>query len=329
MRTAFIGAYGFGNLGDELCLIEALRAFPSTEAYALTVDPEWTMRCVPGLAGAFSSLPEMLALRPERVVFGGGGIGTSRTFADKLPWMALARAELGAELHVHNIGVGRLTGDTAWLNEKAHQLFDSLARFTVRDHKSVEMIGDAGIRRVPGLTFYPERELEPEFDLADALLPPQGASRLLGVSIINTPLMAACLAQEELRIAALLREFAGWTIVPVVSTVHVHAVEEDDATGFNNFVQRFLPRAKIAANLLLDRAFWRAELTPRRLRGLVSRCDALLTQRKHNAIHGIGSGVRTIGLHPRIDDSLRRTFVALAEVLPPGSRCVGLEGPAA
>ena len=34
MRTAFIGAYGYGNLGDELCLIEAMGEFPPTEAFA-------------------------------------------------------------------------------------------------------------------------------------------------------------------------------------------------------------------------------------------------------------------------------------------------------
>ena len=31
MRTAFIGAYGYGNLGDELCLIEAMQEFPPGE----------------------------------------------------------------------------------------------------------------------------------------------------------------------------------------------------------------------------------------------------------------------------------------------------------
>ena len=59
MRTAFIGAYGYGNLGDELCLIEAMQEFPPGEppsggAFAFTQNPAWTNRCVPGLAPAGS-----------------------------------------------------------------------------------------------------------------------------------------------------------------------------------------------------------------------------------------------------------------------------------
>ena len=85
----------------------------------------------------------------------------------------------------------------------------------------------------------------------------------------------------------------------------------------------------LAAPILLDRAHWQAELTPRRLKGLIARCDALVTHRKHNAVHAIGAGVRVIGLHPMVDESLRRTFIALMHRMPPGSRCMGLHGPPA
>jgi hypothetical protein len=81
--------------------------------------------------------------------------------------------------------------------------------------------------------------------------------------------------------------------------------------------------------VLLDPAHWRRAVTPRNLKGLIARCDALISQRKHNAVHAIGAGVRVIGLHPLEDDSLRRTFVALTHRLAPGSRCVGLDAPPA
>jgi hypothetical protein len=65
-------------------------------------------------------------------------------------------------------------------------------------------------------------------------------------------------------------------------------------------------------------------MTPRRLKGLIARCAVLVTQRKHNMIHAIGAGVRVIGLHPVEDNSLRRTFVTMANRLPVGSLCLGL-----
>ena len=116
-------------------------------------------------------------------------------------------------------------------------------------------------------------------------------------------------------------------MLPVISTVHQDTEEEDDAAGFAACAQHFLPHAEIVAPLLRDRDFWRAEMTPARLKGLIARCDTLLTHRKHNAIHAIGAGVRVIGLHPLEDNSLRRTFVTMAHRLPAGSRCVGLDLP--
>ena len=319
--TAFLGAYGFGNLGDELCLIEAMRAFPGGEAHALSVEAGLTMRCVPGLAGCFRSGEEMLALRPRRVVLGGGMVGTNRTLRNWMPWMARAEAA-GAEIHFHNLGVAWLLQDLDWLDETARGVIDRLASFTVRDPHGVERVADAGLGRLPRVSHFPEAWIEPEFDLADAILP--RGEPLLGLSIIPLPLMRECLVHDAARVRALLAEFGALSVVPVVSTVHLHSDAEDDLAGVTDFLRDFLPGARIAAPALLDRAHWRAELTPRRLKGLIARCETLVTQRKHNAIHAIGAGVRVIGLHPVEDNSLRRAFVAMINRLPAGSRCVGL-----
>ncbi len=115
--------------------------------------------------------------------------------------------------------------------------------------------------------------------------------------------------------------------MPIASTVHRELEREDDIAGIKAFLADFLPRAELATPVLLDPVHWRLQVTPPRLKGLIARCDALVSQRKHNAIHAIGAGVRVIGLHPLEDDSLRRSFVALSHRLPPGSRCVGLDAP--
>ncbi|WP_368415266.1 polysaccharide pyruvyl transferase family protein [Falsiroseomonas sp.] len=324
--TVHLGAFGYGNLGDELCLMEAMRAFPAAEAHAFSVAPDWTMRCVPALAGCFRDDAKMLAMKPARVVFGGGLFGTAAAFRAWMP--ALVRAEAaGAEIHLHNLGVAWLLGDLGWLDAAAQGVIARAASFTVRDYVSVERIAEAGIARMPRITHFPEADIEPDFSLADAVLP--RGPKLLGVSIIPQPLMQACLRQDAATVRALVAEFADHAIVPIVSTVHLATPDEDDAAGCADFLREFLPDNSIVAPILLDRAHWRAELTPQRLKGIIARCDTLLTHRKHNAVHGIGAGVRVIGLHPMVDESLRRTFIALTHRLAPGSRCVGLHAPPA
>lgn len=323
--TAYLGAYGYGNLGDELCLMEAMRAFPSEQSHALSVAPDWTLRCVPGLTGCFREGAEMLALRPGRVVFGGGMFGVPDAFRAWMPWLARAEAE-GAEIHLHNLGIAWHPAKVEWLDSTARGVIARLGSFTVRDYASVERVARIGFGRMPRITFFPETDIPAEPDLAASLLPRDGR-RLLGLSIIPTQEMRDCLAQDAARVRALLAGFADHAVVPIISTVHVDSAAEDDMVGVGDFLRDFLPDAEIAAPLLLDRAHWQAALTPARLKGLVARLDTLITQRKHNAIHAIGSGVRVIGLHPMVDNSLRRTFVTLAHRLPPGSRCVGLDSP--
>jgi hypothetical protein len=319
--TVFLGAYGYGNLGDELCLIEAMQAFPGTASHALSVAPDWTLRCVPGLEGCFGDAAQMLALRPGRVVFGGGMFGVPDAFRNWMPWLAEAEAQ-GAEIHFHNLGVAWLLNDLGWLDATARGVIARLASFTVRDYLGVERVAEAGFGRLPRISFFPEADIPPDFSLADALLP-RGVP-LLGLSIIPMPNMRACLTQEAGLVRDMLAEFADHQVVPIVSTVHVDSAAEDDMAGALAFIRDFLPGHRIAAPALLDRDHWHAHLTPRRLKGLVARLDTLVTQRKHNLVHAIGSGVRVIGLHPLEDNSLRRTFVAMQHRIPPGSRCLGL-----
>jgi hypothetical protein len=239
-------------------------------------------------------------------------------------WMPeLIRAEAdGAEIHFHNLGVSGLRTDLSWLTDPARRLFRRAASFTVRDYVGVEAVAEAGLGRTPTITFFPEADIPADPSLADELLP--RGRRLLGVSIIPYPIMKLALRREPARVAALLDEFKDHVVVPVVSTVHVNTPDEDDLQGCVDFVKKFLPGAEIASEALLDRGFWHARMTPQNLKGLIARCDTLITQRKHNAIHAIGAGTRVIGLYPLEDNSLRRTFVAMSHRLPPGSRCVGL-----
>lgn len=325
MRTAFLGAYGYGNLGDELCLIEAMRAFPSGECFAFTQDPDWTMRCVPGLAGTFFEDSGLLARRPARVVMGGGFIGEPVYMQTNLPGVAAAQRQ-GAITHIHNIGVSRMGRAADWAPEGGIEALRRLASFTVRDPRSAELVLEWDLGIIPGLTRYPEKSVPADPSLADALLP-RGVP-LLGVSVTHSARMWRCLEHGAERVRALLAQFPDHALVPVVSTIHRLAPEERDDEGFRRFHATFCPERPVVAPELAEPGFWRAELTPQRLKGVVARLAVLVTQRKHNAIHAIGSGVPVQGIHIARDDSLPRTFQALADSLPEGSACHPFPDPA-
>jgi len=320
--TAFLGAYGYGNLGDELCLIEAMQRFPGGSAFALGPDPDWTMRVVPGLTGGFQTPAEMLALKPTRIIFGGGLVGRVSTFRTWLPAIATAM-EGGAVVHFNNLGIDAAIADEAWADAAARAVLCAAESFTVRDPPAFEVVARAAFGRLPGITWFPEADLPPDSSLADALLPPAGRP-ILGVSIIGNPTMRAAVAADPGRIEAALAPFRGHALLPIISTRHRYSAEENDAAGTAAFIARFLPGQAILAPELLDLGFWRAEVTPPRLKGLIARCTWLVTQRKHNAVHAIGAGVPVLGMTRRANQGLRHAMMALGSRLAPGSRYLAL-----
>jgi hypothetical protein len=320
VRTAFIGAYGYGNLGDELCLIEAMQAFPGREMHAYSVKPDWTRRCVPSIASTFSSIEELRAIKPEVIVYGGGGIGTLPSLDLFSGWMREFQAT-GVSCHVHNIGVANGL-DLSWIDAERLAFFDELDSFSVRDYRSAEIVNLWPINRRPTISYFPERLIQPEFDLAEGILPK--GKKILGISIIDMAIMRDCLSKNRDMIQKLLAEFKDHFVLPIVSTIHIERNVESDNIGFQDFAREFIDDDRVICKQLLDYDWWLENLTPRKLKGLIYHCDALISHRKHNCIHGIGSGVRTIGLHPLVDDSVSRTFITLNSFLVEGSRPIGL-----
>jgi hypothetical protein len=312
MRTAFLGSFGFGNLGDELCLIEALHTFKTDDAWIFSARPEYTGRFVQakGWFGTRKDLSENIL--PDRVVLGGGGVGFWPSLKDSLHWMN-DHIIRGAECHIHNIGVAKIT-QTEWkTDEVVRNVITKCTSFTVRDHVSRWMVNEWGFGRDPGLTYYPERNLLKD----DALIGMLPEGPLLGISITGQKAMTEALQRNATRVETLLARFRGHKILPIISVNHPWEPEEDDIAGFNRFAERFLKDFDIVLPEILDRNWWDMNLTPLRLKGLIAKCDMLLSQRKHNLIHAIGAKVPFIAIHPSEDDSLERIIFTLHPNIDP------------
>ena len=319
MRTLFLGSYGFGNLGDELCLIEAIKAFPSSEVWAFSVDPAFTASGVSGIHGFIQTRPEIQELKPERVVLGGGGVGFFPSIRDMLHWMDDA-LRLGAECHIHNIGVANMT-DLSWVEStQVQRVLTNLASCSVRDHMSYMCMRSWPANINPTITLYPEYKLPLDTALSGML--PGGPK--LGISITGQQLMRDALRQNPDRIIPKLSEYVGHMVIPIISTVSLTDPEEDDVAGFGVFRNLYLQGFTVACEQFLNKRWWRANMTPLLLKGVIAQLDVLFTQRKHNLIHAIGTQTPAVGIFPVIDDSICRIFFSLRGKIPPKSSQLAL-----
>jgi hypothetical protein len=297
-----------------------MRAFPTQDAWAFSVDAEFTGKSVSGLKGFIRFRKEIADLRPQRVVLGGGGVGFFPSIRDMLHWMDDA-LRLGAECHVYNIGVARMK-DFGWATAaEVQRVLQGLKSLSVRDDVSWFCMREWPGNLRPEITHYPEKNLPCDEALA-GLVPSH--KKVIGVSVTGQAAMRTALEQNVEKVAEKLDEYAGAVVVPIISTVSASDPEEDDVAGFNAFRKLLLDRFPVEREEFLDKAWWRANMTPLRLKGIIGKLDVLFTQRKHNLIHAIGTQTPVVGIYPTSDDSIARIFYSLRGVIPPRSSQVAL-----
>jgi hypothetical protein len=317
MRTLFLGSYGFGNLGDELCLLDSLRRFPSDDAWAFSANPEHTAKLTP-VRKFIRDRHEIATVRPARIVLGGGGVGFWPSLRDSLHWMHDGLA-WGAELHIYNIGIGQIEQPEWRVEPTVKDVITRLTTFSVRDHVSQWLARDWDFGRQPSIEYYPEHDL-PAAPFEHPLL----GSNPVGFSITSQPAMLDCLARDQDKVRRFIDRLGNFSPVPIVSTVHCQSSTENDIEGFKAFATMFLAGRPIAMPQMLDRNWWQNELTPLRLKYLIGKLNMLVSQRKHNIIHALGTGTSLVGIFPDADDSIMRIFFTMRHKLPLGASVLAL-----
>jgi hypothetical protein len=315
MKTLFLGSYGFGNLGDELCLVEAFSRFGTEENWAFSFRPEFTRRHV-HISNFIKLRQDIERVRPDRVVLGGGGVGFWPSIRDALHWMWDVRLyNPSAELIVHNIGVAKFDRED-WNNDPVvKEVLKELSSFTVRDHVSRWLALEWQFGVDPKVTLYPETDLTPE-ELPFSLPIP---GDLVGFSLTGQAAFKKAAWADRDRIRQKINALGSFRVMPIISTVQEDNSEEDDIAGFSWFYEVFLAPRPIEFRQMLDNTWWSENMTPLRLKSVIGNLNLLISQRKHNVIHAVGMNVPFIGVFPHQDDSIMRILFSLRHRIPFGS----------
>jgi hypothetical protein len=199
-------------------------------------------------------------------------------------------------------------------------LLDRAQLLEVREHLTMDTLIRWSVAAPLRLVPYPERTGDSDFTLALKL----PAGPILGLSMIgglDSNLQVEAYLDPLRRILA---PFSGWPILPL-PLEHLGS-NHDDGRATMEFAARVLPDSPKLLPEMADAQWRRDNLTPSRLRGMVARCDWLVTRQDLPAAMAIALGIPVIGivLGRTEERRIASCLSTLANDLPHRSRLVWL-----
>lgn len=336
MTTLFLGSYGYGNLGDELCLIDALTKFATEHNIIITHNIKYTEKCIKHLQYKCTFLTKRNQLIPykdeiKQIIIGGGGIGFMPCIKDLLHWSSDAACE---NTIIYNIGVANIE-ELEWLNDPTLiKAMKKIKHISVREEISAFYWNKLGVRGIDEVTYFPEHKIQEDNSL-DYLI--NNSYFNIGLSMTSQQQMINALHSTtnqdrlmkfiNMHITEMNVSNKQIRFIPIVSTLHMGSTSEQDLIGFNTLYEILLknfPHTTTPPLELVSSDFWHENFTPLKLKGLISKLDLLISQRKHNIIHAIGCNVPFFGIHPKEDDSLPRVYYAMRNKIKSGSLLISM-----
>jgi len=300
-RTLLLAEHPFRDLLSRALLADFAPA-PGAPA-VLVAAPTLPLR--PGFE-ALADGADPRALGVTQVILGGVFLERPRLEA----MLALA-ARAGAPLVLRHFSV---EGDAAQRAAPAGAaVLDRAARIELRDHRSANVLTLWRVKAPMLIVPYPERHVAPD-PILGMLLPP---GPVLGLAIRDGGDMRASWQPRLPALKRLLARTMGWPVLPL--PIQGPAQPGDDLAGSTAFATAVYGKPTFLMPRLSDLEWWRREVTPARMKGLVARCALVVTNRDLIAAYAVASGVPVQGIALSADRRIVSCLATLANELPAGS----------
>jgi len=276
MRTLIIGAYGYGNLGDEAILDGLLEIFGRENTTVMSYDPKETQTLHNVRAISQGDLSEDY----DRIIIGGGALlGNAH---ERYFQYGLHFKERGSRLILYSLGLwgynfktGQWEGFTETIKHAIMKADEISVRTREEQFFLQKLFPNQKIKFKPDPAFIIKLEKVRWLDV------PEGA---VGISL-SFGIKSSVIGDLRRELKSINDE----QIIPVISVLHKSSrMERDD-----EITRKWFKELGIS---------WKPEYVqfwhPRQLKWIISQLNLLYSARKHPIIFALSTGVKSISLNP-------------------------------